>query len=201
MGSLILKVAGKRYLQKMHFRHPNSSEKVPYWGYLWHIEICKNRRKSVYFCFAALVVRCSFAFCALSPSSFKFSLNFWCCFLKKRFLSLEVTSHKYVELSTFAGYSLNMSWWYRPPAVAHFELHAFFRICSPVPQYKSKIAGRRCALPRGPSINKSIKGPLGRAHRRPAIFDLYFGTGLQIRRKSMQFEMGDCRRTVSSWHV
>ena len=42
-----------------------------------------------------------------------------------------------------------------------------------------------------------IEGPLGRAHRRPAIYDMYFGTGLQIRRKSMQFEMGDCRRTVS----
>ena len=73
VGSMILKVAGKRYLQKMHFRHPNSSEKVPYWGYLWHIiEICKNRGKSVYFCFAALVGKLSFAFCALSPTFWKF---------------------------------------------------------------------------------------------------------------------------------
>ena len=31
---------------------------------------------------------------------------------------------------------------------------------------------------------KLIEGPLGRAHRRPAILDLYFGTGLLIRKKA-----------------
>ena len=72
VGSLILKVAGKRYFQKMHFRHPNSSEKLPYWECLWHIEICKNRKKNVYFCFAAPVGKLSFAFCALSPTFWKF---------------------------------------------------------------------------------------------------------------------------------
>ena len=69
---MILKVAGKRYLQRLHFRHPNSSEKVPYWECLWHIEICKNRRKNLYFCFAAPVGKLSFAFCALSPTFWKF---------------------------------------------------------------------------------------------------------------------------------
>ena len=33
-----------------------------------------------------------------------------------------------------------------------FQIACFLsRICSPVPKYKSKIAGRRCAFPRGPS--------------------------------------------------
>ena len=94
-----------------------------------HRNLQKPKEKCVFlFCGpcweAQFRILCSIAY--IYGSSFKFSLSFWRRFLKKRSLSLEVTSHKYVELSTFAGYVLNMSWWYRPPAVAHFELHAFF---------------------------------------------------------------------------
>ena len=53
--SVILKIACKQNLQKGPSRHPKSCEKLPYWVYLYHIEICKIHWKNVYFCFMALL--------------------------------------------------------------------------------------------------------------------------------------------------
>ena len=161
---MILKAAGKRYLQKMHFRHPSSSEKVPYWGYVWHIEICKTKAGV---CISGLrpLLGSSFSHSVLYRlhfgSSFNFSLSFWRHFLKKRSLSLEVTSHKYVELSTFAGYVLNMSWWYRPPAVAHFELHVFFPNLQPCAEIQIENC-RAAVCPPQRAFNKSSAWHVGR---------------------------------------
>ena len=141
---------------------------APILHHLLQSEICKIHWKNVYFSFMAPFRKLYLASSALSHGSeAKFSLFctasgliLWKNARRIRYFKSESScntcfgSPTYKQINTISVLFLQCRpSRFRPHAIAGFRLHASFRRSETV--CRAQIDGRRCALPRGPSIESA----------------------------------------------
>ena len=129
--------------------------------------------------FASCRTKISYSLCSHSPfESYVFKIVLPACFLWIRIRvsirlrvcmrnasSTNAPSHDGNAIIQHSTHNLQnnslacMSSWYRPPTVADFALHVSFRPSAAV--CRAWTEGRRCALPRGPSITPACSNCYG----------------------------------------
>ena len=136
-------------------RDPLQKSQLPFWGYLSHLKICKIHWKNVYFLLMASLGKLRLALFALFAhilNDFFTSSDCFGLICVKKCRLPSISSPACPDfVPCLPSVSSPARPRFRPLAVADLALHVFFR--KPATVSRAKIEGRRCALPRGPSMN------------------------------------------------